>query len=262
MKNLLSNVLLSLLICVASVAYGTNSDSEKEKNASHSAQENKAFTVNGVSFVMVYVQGGNYMLGYDSIEPSNHSIDISDYYIGETEVTQGLWKAVMGSNPSEFKGDNLPVENVNIDDVKTFLEKLNQLTGQNFRLPISIEWEYAFRGGNKTNNYEYSGSNDINAVAWCKENSAERTHPVKSKQPNELGIYDMTGNVWEMCYGWNILLYTDHSQITYATKTSTKLVGRGGAWDMAESFCRVSSSSSGKVTRKNKNLGFRLVLSK
>jgi outer membrane protein OmpA-like peptidoglycan-associated protein len=124
---------------------------------------------------------------------------LPDFYIGKTEVTQALWKTIMGKNPSLFKGDNLPVEKVSWDDIQKFLVKLNQRTGMHYRLPTTVEWEYAARGGAQSLGYEYSGSNTAGNVAWYSGNSAKRTHPVASKQPNELGIYDMSGNVWEWC---------------------------------------------------------------
>ena len=167
------------------------------------------FEANGVSFTMIPVEGGTFTRGATSemTEPSDwekptHQVTLSSYYIGETEVTQALWKAVMGSNPSWFKGDDLPVEKVSWDDCQTFISKLNALTGKNFRLPTEAEWEFAARGGNQSRHTQFSGSSRIDDVAWYDGNSGDKTHPVKTKQPNELGIYDMTGNVWEWCQDW------------------------------------------------------------
>ena len=170
-------------------------------------QKEQRFTANGVTFKMIAVQGVTYTMGaadndpeaYDWEKPA-HKETVSDFMIGETPVTQKLWQAVMGSNPSNFKGDmQRPVEQVSWNDCQTFIRKLNQLTGQNFRLPSEAEWEYAARGGNRSNGYKYAGSNSVDAVAWYDDNSGSTTHPVKTKQPNELGIYDMSGNVWEWC---------------------------------------------------------------
>ena len=184
----------------------------------------KTFYANGVSFEMVEVRGGTFRMGATSEQGSDacdwekpvHSVTLSGYNIGKTEVTQELWQAVMGSNPSRFKGDNMPVECVSWDDCQEFIRKLNSLTSQNFRLPTEAEWEFACRGGNNSRGYKYSGSNYIDNVAWYDGNSGDKTHPVATKSPNELGIYDMSGNVWEWCNDWgggysSCLLYTSPS---------------------------------------------------
>lgn len=159
---------------------------------------------------MIKVNGGTFEMGAaknqkvyaKEIESPVHKVSLSDYYIAETEVTQDLWIAVMGDNPSFFKKDNHPVEQVSWDDCVAFIEKLNQITGEKFRLPTEAEWEYAARGGHKSNGYVYAGSNDLDEVAWTEHNSNGSTHKVKTKKPNELGLYDMNGNVWEWCFDW------------------------------------------------------------
>ena len=206
-------------------------------------------TINGVSYEMVWVEGGTFRMGATSEQGSGipdgekpvHSVTLSGYYIGKTEVTQALWMAVMGSNPSRFKGDYLPVEQVSWDDCQEFIRKLNALTGQNFRLPTEAEWEFACRGGNNSRGYKYSGSNDIDNVAWYDGNSGYKTHPVATKLPNELGIYDMTGNVWEWCSDW----YGDYSS---GAQTNPKgpydgsaRVYRGGSWGSRTRYFRSSS---------------------
>ena len=204
---------------------------EEQRNARK--QQSGIFTANGVSFKMIAVQGGTYTMGatseqgsdaYDSEKPA-HNEYVADFMIGETEVTQELWQAVMGSNPSNFTGDlQRPVERVSWDDCQTFIRKLNQLTGQNFRLPSEAEWEYAARGGNRSNGYKYAGSNSVGTVAWYDGNSGSKTHRVKTKQPNELGIYDMSGNVWEWCQDkW----CSDYN----SPRNSGYRVLRGGSWD-------------------------------
>ena len=168
--------------------------------------DTKTFDVNGVSFTMIPVEGGTFTMGAtsemtapDSDEKPTHQVTLSSYYMGETEVTQALWQAVMGSNPSWFQGDNLPVEWVSWHDCQTFISRLNSLTGKRFRLPTEAEWEYAARGGNQSRHTQYSGSSRIDDVVWYEDNSGRKTHPVKTKQPNELGLYDMSGNV-----SWNV----------------------------------------------------------
>ena len=147
---------------------------------------------------MVYVSGGTFTMGatseqgsdaYDDEKPT-HSVTLSSFYLCKYEVTQALWRAVMGNNPSYVKGNNLPVENVSWNDCQTFISRLNNLTGKNFRLPTESEWEYAARGGNRSRGYKYSGSNVLSDVAWYCDNSGEKTHPVGTKSSNELGLYD------------------------------------------------------------------------
>ena len=186
---------------------------------------------------------------------------MSSYYIGETEVTQALWKAVMGSNPSEFKGDDLPVEQVSWDDCQIFISKLNALTGKRFRLPTEAEWEFAARGGNQSRHTPYSGSSRIDDVAWYLYNSGEKTHPVKTKQPNELGIYDMSGNVWEWCQDWDGD-YSSYAQTnpTGASSGSDRVI-RGGSLYSSPWDCRSSGRVYGAPTYSEYDQGLRLVLS-
>ena len=166
-------------------------------------QSKLSFEVNGVSFNMMRVNRGSFMMGSTEEtcdERPVHEVTITkDYYIGETQVTQKLWESVMRNNPSCCIGDDLPVETVSWEDCQDFIKKLNDITGKNFRLPTEAEWEFAARGGTKSNGYRYSGSDKIDDVAWHCNNSEFRTHPVMTKKSNELGIYDMSGNVLEWC---------------------------------------------------------------
>ena len=172
---------------------------------------------------------------------------IKDFHIGKYEVTQKQWEAVMGNNPSAFKkGDYYPVEQVSWNDVQEFLKKLNTLTGMNYRLPTSAEWEYAARGGNKSRGYDYSGSNKLQDVAWFRENSGNTTHPVGTKMPNELSIYDMSGNVWEWCQ--------DIDGLHRAT--------RGGSFSDSPSRCRPTHRFNDNPNARYSSLGFRLVISR
>ena len=228
----------------------------------------ETITVNGVSFDMIKVEGGTFTMGatseqgndaYNSEKPA-HQVTLSDYYIGETEVTQALWKAVMGSNPSCNKSNSNPVEFVSWYDCQEFIRKLNSLTGRTFRLPTEAEWEFAARGGNESKGYKYSGSNSIDNVAWYTSNSSSKTHAVKTKSPNELGIYDMSGNVLELCqdsYG----SYSSNAQ----TNPKGPLVGssrvlRGGSWNKSAGNCRVSCRNSYSPVSRSYYNGLRLVL--
>ncbi|MEF2644124.1 MAG: SUMF1/EgtB/PvdO family nonheme iron enzyme, partial [Paramuribaculum sp.] len=216
---------------------------------------------------MIRVEGGSFSMGSDdsdagSDEKPVHSVSVSSFSIGKYEVTQKLWKAVMGSNPSHFKGDNLPVENVSWDDVQTFIRKLNQKTGKHYRLPTEAEWEFAARGGNRSRGYKYSGSNDIGSVAWYDDNSNRKTHPVGKKSPNELGIYDMSGNVYEWCQDWYDGKYYSSSPYSNpkGPSTGSYRVFRGGGWYSCAGACRVSYRFSYSPDDHYDNLGFRLAL--
>ena len=223
----------------------------------------------GISIDMVRVEAGTFTMGataemkdpYIDEKPTHQVTLTNDYYIGKNEVTQALWQAVMGNNPSWFKGDNLPVEQVSWDDCQDFLSKLNLITGKTFRLPTEAEWEYAARGGNKSRGYQYSGSNNISDVAWYTANSGRKTHAVGTKQPNELGIYDMSGNVWEWCQDWKGF-YSSFSQVNpTGADSGSDRVYRGGSWSYFASLCRSSCRNSYSPDGRYSSLGLRLVLS-
>ena len=226
----------------------------------------------GISFEMVRVEAGTFAMGatpemkdpFNWEKPVHQVTQTNDYYIGKYEVTQALWQAVMGNNPSDFKGDNLPVENVSWNDCQEFLSKLNSITGKTFRLPTEAEWEYAARGGKKRRGYQYSGSSNLSDVAWYwvnSVNSDSKTHAVGSKQANELGIYDMSGNVLEWCQDW-YGFYSSSSQLnpTGATSGSYR-VSRGGSWNNGARLCRSSYRDCNSPDYRDDYLGFRLVLS-
>ena len=270
----------------------------KGKIKSPKNQQTIIETVNGVSFNMIYVRGGTFNMGaqnensyndnYDPDAASNespvHSITLSDYYIGETEVTQELWEAVMGTTIEsqcimaeadwnencsiDGKGDKYPMFYVSWDDCQNFITKLNRLTGKNYSLPTEAQWEYAARGGENHDDYIYSGSNNIEDVAWYSENAeavgAENpdygSHPVATKKANSLGIYDMSGNVWEWCSDW-IDIYPSSSQTDPTGPTEgTERISRGGSWHFDKDCSRVSYRRSDESTARYTNFGFRLVL--
>lgn len=227
------------------------------------------FTLNGVNFKMIKVEGGKFKMGspineyYGSDdERPQHDVTLKDFYIGETVVTQALWKAVMKGNPSNFKGDeDLPVECVSYNDITGFLAKLNemlkeQLHSKKFALPTEEQWEFVARGGVKGKGYMYSGSNNINDVAWYAYNSYRCTHIVKedSKLPNELGIYGMSGNVWEWCDSYWRSNYNANPDRSFR-------VMRGGSWNNGlVDRCRVAYRNYGAPDYSNNSIGFRLVL--
>ena len=215
---------------------------------------------------MAYVRGGTFLMGctpeqgddcYD-YEDSLRMTTVSDFYIGKHEITQSQWEAVMGSNPSNFKGSNLPAENVSWVDAQEFIGKLNAATGRKYRLPTEAEWEYAARGGRQTRGYKYSGSSDVGEVAWYEGNSENITHPVGTKKANELGLYDMSGNVWEWVSDW-------YGEYESASQTDPKgpdegtlRVIRGGGWGSYARGVRLSNYFNNDPDYRYNILGFRL----
>ena len=266
---------------------GTAEQVMSENHLNTSEQNEQTFRVKGVEFKMIKVEGGTFSMGatseqgsdaYDDEKPV-HSVTLSDYYIGETEVTQKLWVAVMGSNPSRFKGDDQrPVERVSWDDCQEFIKKLNRLTRKKFRLPTEAEWEYAARGGKYSRGYKYSGSNNADEVAWYWRNSGDKylsgewnddsiiennckTHPVKTKKANKLGLYDMSGNVCEWCNDW----YGDYQSNSQTNPTGPSRgefrVLRGGSWrTYNDRSVRVSNRYSYTPDYRYSYYGLRLAL--
>lgn len=260
------------VIAVVGVIIGVNSNSfdsvNPNQSGSNASYSNGVLNVNGVTYDMIKVQAGAFTMGatsemkdpFDHEKPTHQVTLTNDYYIGKTEVTQALWKAVMGNNPSEFKGENLPVESVSWNDCQKFISKLNSLTGQNFRLPTEAEWEFAARGGNNSNHYQYSGSNKLGDVAWYGGNSGNETHAVATKYPNELGLYDMSGNVWELCSDWDGK-YSSSSQTNPTGPNSGSLrVLRGGSWLEDAGGCRSSNRARDYPDSSDCYHGFRLAL--
>ena len=251
---------------------------------------NKPVDINGID--MVFVRGGTFQMGcteeqggcYNNTKPV-HGVTLNSFFIGRYEVTQGLWKAVMdkdlswidtaggltpeavrllkaiyGSNPSEFTGnDDRPVENVRYGDAQAFLRELNAKTGRNYRLPTEAEWEYAARGGIKSGRHEYAGSNDIDDVAWYGKNSGGMTHPVGMKRPNELGLYDMSGNVEEWLSGWTGGYPSEHQTNPQGSNDSARSDVRGCSWfSSLDYYCDISAREWGSHEYTHSRLGLRL----
>jgi formylglycine-generating enzyme required for sulfatase activity len=248
------------------------------------------------SIAMVFVKGGTFLMGgdmeYYETDRPKHKVTVSDFYIGRYEITQGQWLAVMGNNPSEFRegnhlnftvmtmgsdfkwDDRLPVENVSWNDAQEFIQKLNAKTGKKYRLPTEAEWEYAARGGNRSKGYSFSGSNTSDEVSWSCENSGDkpsvlvldgpskyyniRTRPVGTKQPNELGIYDMSGNVAEWVNDWFEKYGSDAQTNPQGPSSGTARVVRGGHWFYGANWGLVYSRSGARPEARMSSTGFRL----
>jgi hypothetical protein len=229
-----TNELIASVQKIVKEMFGTVSKTITEQN---NIKTNEVSSWNPDGIEMIYVEGKR--SGLTSIE---------SFYIGKFEITQAQWKAIMGNNPSKFSGcENCPVEKVSWNDVQEFIKKLNAKTNKKYRLPTEIEWEYAAKGGKESQGYTYSGSNNIDDVAWYQGNTKSRTHEVGRKDPNELGIYDMTGNVWE----WTKDCYN---------KSCEDRTLKGGSYDYGEKDCKISHRSWSTPNRNISDYGFRLVL--
>lgn len=252
-------IITTTLLCIGIILTGCNTNFNSSV---------KKYTVNGVEFNMISVEGGTFTMGStestkdaEADEYPAHSVTISDFQIGETEVTQELWTAVMGKNPSGYNNDpQLPVESMNWFEAQSFIEKLNQLTGEQFRMPTEAEWEYAARGGNKSKGYLYSGSDTLSNVGWYKDNAEECPKPVKTKQPNELGLYDMSGNLWEWCSDWYGKYTPEESIDPQGPTEGHSRVLRGGSWLIDAPLCRPEDRSFGAPKGGGCIVGMRLAI--
>jgi formylglycine-generating enzyme required for sulfatase activity len=216
---------------------------------------------------MVFVKGGCFNMGSNEgaqDERPVHEVCVDDFYIGKYEVTQKQWESIIGSNPSFFSTcDFAPVENISLNIIKDFIKELNHRTGRKFRLPTEAEWEYASRGGNLSKGYKYSGSDSIDEVAWYDKNSERKTHPIGLKKPNELGIYDMSGNVWEYCadgFVHNYYNISPRNNPRAFNKDFDFAVIRGGSWFYTDSFCRNTCRHKNNRINSDMTIGFRLAL--
>ncbi len=217
---------------------------------------------------MVLVEGGTFTMGAapnqkgdaESDEKILHQVTLSTYYICKYEVTQDLWTFVMGMNPSSFKGARQPVEDITWNDCQQFIKKLNSLTGMTFRLPTEAEWEFAARGGKQSKGYKYAGSNNASEVAWHSNNSGSSPHDVGQKKPNELGLYDMSGNVYEWCQDWKGPYSREAQTDPTGPEEGTNRVNRGGRWCGSIRACRTSDRSMSAPDYHFYHLGMRLAL--
>ena len=275
MKKILS-ILLIMLPMVVSLAQNTGGEihrpvkqnTNSNSNGSKIKNNKREAILQNLINNMVRVEGGTFTMGAtpeqgsdaDDDEKPAHQVALSSFSIGKYEVTQEEWEAVMGSNPSYFKGAKKPVERVSWDDCQTFIRKLKELTGRNFRLPTEAEWEFAARGGTKSRGYKYAGDDDLDNVAWYYDISGNSVHDVGTKSPNELGLYDMSGNVLEWCQDW-IGSYGSSAQTNSKGPSSGSYhVNRGGSWDSGTRSCRVSYRSRYGPSDQYGLLGFRLAL--
>ena len=262
-------------LCGGSIATEARAWLEEQKNK----RPVETITVKGVSFEMVFVEGGTFLMGCTSEQGGdcpygNQLVTVSDFYISKYEITQGQWEAIMGTSirqqrdkdnrgwPIYGEGANYPMYYVSWNDVQEFISRLNSLTGKQYRLPTEAEWEYAARGGKKSKGYKYSGSNFIEQVAWYSDNSGNTTHPVGSKQPNELGIYDMSGNVWEWCYDWYGAYGSGSQTNPVGPGSGAFRVFRGGSWLNIAAGILVSCRGKHTPSSRSYNFGFRLVCPK
>lgn len=237
------------------------------------------FKIGGVLFKMIYVEGGKYIMGAQNYDVDNHNYDINAYpdedpintveinsfYMGQTPVTQMLWKKVMGYNPSANKSffkntDSYPVDCISWNDSLEFIAKLNAITQKHFRLPTEAEWEYAAKGGSLSKGYLYSGSDDVENVGWCRNNAEDSLQKVMTKHSNELGLYDMSGNVWEWCYDvYDYYDGTGKNTLLGHTKANDRVL-RGGSWRSEAVYCRNTMRNSANSSYRFMGVGLRLAI--
>ena len=252
------------------VRTNTNSNTQPSRHANNARTSERNAILKKLIDNMLYVEGGTYTMGatpdqgsiFTDMERPAHQVTISSFFIAKYEVTQEEWQAVMDNNPSKFKGAHYPVENVTWDDCQVFIRKLNNLTKQSFRLPTEAEWEFAARGGNLSNGYKYAGSNTLDYVAWNKSNSNGTTHNVGTRAPNELGLFDMTGNVSEWCHDIYDQQYyqTSPKNNPQGPLSGSFLMVRGASWE-SEVSCRISFRSYYTPNFNSERIGLRLVMS-
>lgn len=271
MKHLLLLAILVIATIAAKAQYPVEADTVAADSTAVKPVDTNiiTITVKDLTFEMVRVKGGTFTMGcsnakdkdcYDNEFPA-HEVTVDSFAIGKLEVTQQLWVAVMEKNPSKWKNDSLPVERVSWEKVQIFIDKLNRITGRTFRLPTEAEWEYAARGGEKSKNHKYAGcSQDLGSYAWYGPNADSHTHKVGRKKPNELGLYDMSGNVWEWCSDY-LGAYTDNAQTNpKGPKHGDERILKGGCYSSPTRGCRITDRSNYNPKLGYSYYGFRLAM--
>ena len=252
---------------VTAKAEGTAIITVTTEDGNHTAHCTITVLLPGESEMMM-VEGGAFTMGIsDDENPAHtvyerppHQVTLTSFKIAKYPVTQKQWNAIMEHNPSHFIGDNLPVENVSWDDAQIFISRLNEATGKHYRLPTEAEWEFAARGGNKSNRYKYSGHDKMDLAGWYTHNSDRISHPVGQMAQNELGIYDMSGNVWEWCQDWASEYSAQAQTNPQGPETGTCRITRGGSYISDYLKCRVSFRNSANPSETNDETGFRILL--
>ncbi len=262
--------IIILAFSISAISWINWEDKPENKSYLQGLQGNENFksyveNAKGLKINMIAVEGGTYIMG-DTLGEGNdnerpaHKVTLNNFYISDKEITQKQWRKIMGTSPSSVKNmDFLPVDNVSWKDIQEFVAKLNQLTGKKYRLPTEAEWEYAAKGGNKSQGFRFSGSNNLSEVGVYADNSGNIPNTVGRKKPNELGIYDMSGNVWE----WVQDQYYDYTEETQTnplgTGNKTTGISKGGSWSDFSRLCRITIRKGTTFERRSADLGFRIV---
>ncbi len=266
-------LLFALPVFSQSTPQSTPTHGKAAKHSSQKAEPLDAKTaeiVKEIDAQMIAVKGGNFTMGCVNQqdtecinwEKPRHTVTISDFKIGKFDVTQKQWKVIMGTTPSGKYCPECPVVNVTWFEAQEFINKLNQLTGKNYRLPTEAEWEYAAKGGSKSHGFRYSGSDDASQVAWYDSIISKEIHPVGTKKSNELGVYDMSGDVWQWCSDWFDAKYymASPSNNPMGPSTTKVKVVRGGSWWGPMRDCRTANRDNFPPESKDDDVGFRLVI--
>lgn len=259
--------ILIFLFVNQNIAQNTSKKNKRKKESKSSIvvpTVSQAF-LDSIRENMVWVTGGGFVMGNNISEPDErpaYEVIIDGFAISRYPVTQRQWMVIMGQNPSDFPGcDQCPVDKVSWDDAQVFIKKLNALTGKKYTLPTEAEWEYAAKGGRDApGNFRYAGSDNIDSVGWYAGNSGRMPHPVGQKKPNELGLYDMTGNVWEWCQDWYAKFYYEQNESNnpQGPPSGSGRVRRGGSWYTQSTNCKTSTRNNVRQDYFDDIGGFRL----